>query len=1539
MSKKRQNFHYHYAEQYETRAERRARMRRKKRFVVPPAALLLSFVLLVLFGTVSLTFSVYVTDSFDDPDMPSSGGLVVSVKNDTVRTQLQSVNLRDKDDLASTAAKVDLAATGVNYAGKTIYLESVSSYSDSYGKTYLKVYKQGTSTAAFVEASGTVTYGSKSYYTFVVPSGTWDRMQCVRADKNSTPSSDSDVWTYSNSSCSTECNACYQTWNVSNGNYSAGTTSYFNLWVPGTVLYFDGTQNTSWDDYNMYVSSTNSSSSADATTKIADHLWKYTFTSAWDNCDAYWRRGSATTTLWNYTKKITPADYYYNSKNAVSPTGSTVSNGDGTVANLTLSSLTAPTISISTESTFKADSACTITVTNAASIVLNYTFNSGSRTTGLTDKLYTYYLDGVALNNTPTSSATYTIPANYFDDSSNLKGYGSDNGHHTITVQVSSALTGLAANTASGTSIFVKSPHSCFIYANSETELSKTFAFGDSSASYTITTYDHTDGANTITATSADSTKVLVSTDNTNFYTSVNLTDTGDRAGAAGTLYLKPLKPGTADVTVACQVTAADENVDSTPAVIHVTVTEPTLTFDALSIEEYYTKTLTIASSSVTPSHYSWSTSSGAISFTDADAASLSITANAYSTGSATVTLSATYDAYNYTKTFDATVTLTASTIGVKSYIDSWTDHKMVYSPSLTATYGLVLYTYTYTNVSGSSNYQFCFTENGTAYKNGGTVSESAEKCWLSDIAGGGDVWWDFDTGSNNCTLSTGARGSYTFYYNPANHRMFVDFPGIEYYLLGMNGGWTGTSSQQMIETTPGSKIYTITKTFNADTALTAGNATSGFKVWCNDEHYYGKSSTTLTQLSNTATLEQNTADSYNLGLTGTYSGDYVFTYNATTKVLTVTYPSRTVTVNAILSADSSTLGSVNLSGTSNDYLTLAYASNDQFTVTRKTTSAIYQHSYWVSAGNTGASYTFTVNSTTPVTVNSYWEYHIYTVTYHTFGGAMGATDANGGAITGSGDTYTGQYTYGTGLASFLTPSMPPSKSYCTDGWYTSYTAGTKTFSGAKTSIGTTETGNIDLYYRWMVSVTFKDNITNSQIGDIRYVTAGTPATAPFASAEDYPEHVGFRFSNTFSNSWTPSMNMSGNAVIHAIYVPVTQSFTITLDTTGASADVVYDSEHDKYIIPYGAKIGITAAATIPSAISSDTYAADIYYQWSESADGTYHADDEWNKKNSFIFTNPDITSLMSLSTTGTYTLHAKAYYRDCRNVIVWDTSSQQWSISYDVHSALTNTLSRDKVQKIYQVNPSIIARLGGLSASYDDLMTLNTDYAVKMQLQVYDSANDAFEDNGALVSVTKTDGSYLADLGNYIANGIYYVKAIMMRPMLIGIDEGATGGTDGDVYKVDDDIQYTEDVQSHTDTLRITVGTVQGLGTRPLYMTSEQSLVSTGQIPYRVILFYINSRGVMTYQTGESFDRSGTKTYRFQIPADVEEVQIGVYDVGAFFILPTYSAGELDFSHTKCVAYTDDWFTVKSGDTPVQKMHITINGTTHVITPTASAL
>ena len=125
---------------------------------------------------------------------------------------------------------------------------------------------------------------------------------------------------------------------------------------------------------------------------------------------------------------------------------------------------------------------------------------------------------------------------------------------------------------------------------------------------------------------------------------------------------------------------------------------------------------------------------------------------------------------------------------------------------------------------------------------------------------------------------------------------------------------------------------------------------------------------------------------------------------------------------------------------------------------------------------------------------------------------------------------------------------------------------------------------------------------------------------------------------------------------------------------------------------------------------------------------------------------------------------------------------------------------------------------------------------------------------------------------------------------------------------------------------LHTTVGTVSGTASRPLYVTNSSSsnfhTVNTNQYGvettnyYRVMLFYVNSDGTLGYQTGRRFERSGSYAYRVDIPSDVTEVKIGVYNTENEYVLPTLSAGVITIPSGTYVYSTGSAVTVTGAQT-----------------------
>ena len=1509
MSNKRKNFHYHYAEQYESREERRARARSKQRFVIPPVAVILSMVMLMVFGLVSLTFSIYVTDTFDDPEMPSSGGLVVTVKNETVRDQLQSTNLRSKEDLdlADTGAVVDLTDTSWNYNGKTVFIKAESWWTNDSAEFRFRV-KNGTNGTWYYSNAAT-TYSNNSAYKYTtIPNRTATVGQWVRCNPGTTT-----VWNEG------------ATWNgTSNAYWTNGdSNSQYDFWPKGTTIYFDCTVNDSWegDSAKMFVKDSNSGTTGGlAATKIATHLYKYTLTTDYDNKSLYWWRGSSASALWNSSAAMDASDCTIIGKNAVATTGSGVSNGNGTVAALSLSSLTKPTVD-DTTTVFKADTAYTISVYNHSSIVLNYSFNGSSRTTSLisTDQVYTYYLDNTALSGTNTTGSK-TIAANYFDGTTAGRLYGS----HTVKVKVASTLTGLN-NTSDNLSITVKDPNTCIILADSESNPTYTKAV-NTKWSVTISSSYHTSGGD-ITVTGVPNYVQVCKTQN-GTYTTGSIT--GVKSG--DTIWLQALKPTaglgtTADVVAACAVSTDDEDDESTPATMKVTISTPSTTpTSAITLWDDATANGAVTAS---PSHTVTYSSANTSVFTVASNGT--ITAKA--AGTANLNISVVYNSsYTYTTTRSVTVNARPACY-LAGLGNGWatSGKSMTYQGNNSNLYVTTMWLDPSTvygqdsPYNSNDTYGFKIYYNGTYYAASGYTGDS--HYWITSA----NYSKTLTTGSySNLWIQTGTYGGvYTFTFNSSTKTLEVTYPtSAQYFLLGFGDGTNWDSklkSDSAFAIERDITDGTATLTFAAGTSY-AANTTYGFKVYCTDGTWYGKNSKTINH-SNYTTSTTLASGNNNVGFTSWYSGDYTFTFNTTSKALSVTGPTRNVgKASAGVSTDAS-------------LVTLTDNDNDTFTFSASDTNA-YHFTGWSISGTSGTDYTITsgttssnsitirVTSDTAVTATASWAYRTYTITYHTVGGSLPTPTYT--QVTANA-TYTGTYTYNptsASLASLPTPTAPAGKTLTAVGWYGG-TASTSPYTAAVSSIPAGTYGDMHLWYYWRVSVTFKDNITNSTIQTLTTALNTATGAVPSVNAS---AHTGFTWSaGSYSDNWTSSTVMDNSATVYVIYRPVTQAFTIRLDNTSVGyTDITYTSGTNTYNIPYGAKLSITASPNVD--YSSTAYAQNIVYYWNETAaptgtsapsvgDPTFAS--ITTKVNNYVYVNPDITSLL-VQNNGTYTIYAKAYYPNAYSNTgttgVWASGGQSHSINYNVGNPITG-LTMSPVQKIYTLSddpalqaPTLQASLNLSVYGYD--ATLNTsDYAPKIALYKY--INGVASATGDQSNISINAGpTFTSSFAGVVTAGVNYFKVVLRSVQL---------ADDGTVVKVGDVVQYTDNGSSAD--IRTVVGTAASGASRPLYLTIDAGVLANPS-NYRVMAFYINNTGTLSYQTASSFSSvAGTTTYRFMIPSATTQVSVAAFAKSSQYYLPVYSGGTLSYANTNCYGHTD-FVTV----TDVQKISITSrNSTTSV--------
>ncbi|MBQ2540830.1 MAG: InlB B-repeat-containing protein, partial [Paludibacteraceae bacterium] len=139
-------------------------------------------------------------------------------------------------------------------------------------------------------------------------------------------------------------------------------------------------------------------------------------------------------------------------------------------------------------------------------------------------------------------------------------------------------------------------------------------------------------------------------------------------------------------------------------------------------------------------------------------------------------------------------------------------------------------------------------------------------------------------SGSNNIRFKPYVEGTYTFHVNystPSSPTLEVIWPVVNQLRISAASPTDATNTNNFDLSDQGSNNWAVTRTLNANTTYT-------FKM-VYDGEWYGKNSTNLTRASSSAsTLSTSGAD---MTIKTDVAGDYTFTFNSSSKNLSVTYP------------------------------------------------------------------------------------------------------------------------------------------------------------------------------------------------------------------------------------------------------------------------------------------------------------------------------------------------------------------------------------------------------------------------------------------------------------------------------------------------------------------------------------------------------------------------------------------------------------------------------------------------------------------------
>lgn len=147
-------------------------------------------------------------------------------------------------------------------------------------------------------------------------------------------------------------------------------------------------------------------------------------------------------------------------------------------------------------------------------------------------------------------------------------------------------------------------------------------------------------------------------------------------------------------------------------------------------------------------------------------------------------------------------------------------------------------------------------------------------------------------TGSNNMYFKCYVEGTYTFHLNystPSSPTLTITWPVVNQLRISAASPTDATNTNNFDLADQGSNNWAVTRTLNANTTYT-------FKM-VYDGEWYGKNSTNLTRASNSA--NSLSSDGGDMTIRTDIAGSYTFTFNSSTKNLSVTYPTAyTITYN-----------------------------------------------------------------------------------------------------------------------------------------------------------------------------------------------------------------------------------------------------------------------------------------------------------------------------------------------------------------------------------------------------------------------------------------------------------------------------------------------------------------------------------------------------------------------------------------------------------------------------------------------------------------
>ena len=1543
MSKNRRNFHYHYAEQYETKAERRERRRdsarRRARYAVTPAALVTAVIMLVVFGLMSTTFSSYA----DKPDSVVSEAAKSSGVLSQLRSTSESLSATKIGDLSSvgasneivnTGAVADIADIGANSftympQGMKIYLATSSSinWNSSGAKIQAELYTgqgaTGTSSGR-IDADECSNYGNYRFEITVPTGGTYRSVRFYR--RNSSNNGD-----WNNSGWQNISNVYQNEVELTGWDSSTLTSPDYNKNDAYGHIYFDNSI-TNWSGkiYFLIGKSDYVYCSEMSPVQNASKLY-YTHITDYDNYAffgfAYKSSGSLNSSYSSISSAynaVTGCTTVYGPYELTSQTDAYVGRP------LTSGNVVAMDFTYQSTSFNYFDATQTLTVgAHGSATISGYEFTAHG-SSGATATSQTVTGSG---SNTISAAKSSTVTVDISHDT----GYAID----TVTFDgndvTSSVSNGRYTYTADGSAHTVAVTYVELNYCALDASESSVTLDVCEVDSVNITASHHTTGNVVVSVSQADSAYVLLSNASGGAY-GASATLSGFSSGPTP-VYIKGIRPTSSPITVTVSCGMSDPGATPATFTVEVNATDisPNSSSGSWALSLFYDDSVSAA---VTPSPSSGATvtydttlyadnAGNSVSTIDAtinaSTGSVYISNSSSNVGTGYVKITVTYDT-GYTVDYYRPITVvarpTCALRGLKqdhdnsgSYWDE--DGNMTYQSGGTYTIDVFLQgNETYGGGSGdfsnTNNYGFkIFYNNGYKANSGYWVRST--NCSNIDVSSGG-------SGSNMAIVTGTYGGFYTFTYNPSTDRLSVTYPTAEkYYLVGFNDVWPtgfidGTHDPDEYEiTVDGSGNGSVTETFTA-------TESDSFKIYGTMNNKYWGCDATIghdTDLSSGYTFYDNTV---NCHFNAWYSGEYTFTFtgispSSSTCTLTgVTAPARNVNAYAYFI---NTTTPVTQAGRT--YVTMTDNYNDTWTVTTLTPSEddSYEFNSWNSTGSAGTTTTtastygtiyqtvVTVTDGTQTDIIAYWNNKSYSLKLYTRGATLPQSDLTGATFvqtSGSGDNLCYEYTYHYGTAVTLpieSTFTSMNSTWHFAGWYAS--SSSADMAGAATvTVPNTTSGPLEFWPKLEMTITFTDNVSGSTVIDSQTVLWGGTVTPPNDSA--VIAATGYTGFTRVSNAWNLSgfnsfNNIKSGGTAYARFIPVIEStpavgvFSPGTNVTTSTVTIDGNSE-TLYTIGFGSVL--SALFSQPTAYNSAPESA-ITYEYMINVNGNpvapYHdMSYQYNTAESryeWYTSSDNIATMLTLPNTadtdyGYAVITFRAYFTDAQGNKRTSSETKTMKIYYAVDSPFTG-LTVTPYQRIYSDAGSVPAVVANFVSHHEDASdTADFTNSSKYKVEV---SGAGITTPGSTGLTHGTGENYSANLSGLLTDFLNKgVKDFVIRFMEYNGSEWLTDG-------------------SATSEIHTTVGTSDSVGSRPLYFVADAACDG-----YGVMMFYFDAGGDLAIQTGESFNRSGENTdiYRFNVPSGDISVAFALVDTSASYELPAVSGAALDFSS---VSGTDHYY------------------------------